>query len=281
MSSSEDLNSQVKIFLAEHTAIVDVGDQQSPAINARDLWAWLGIDTEYAKWFKRACRRWELVDGTDFVIDSPKTANQKGRGGDRRGVDHLVTPQTAHRLAADCTSAKGRAFIRAVLDVIEKIEAGDPVLAAYVVSKIKDPEVAGAIAEKSMQQAVKAWRQQGKDEEWIRGWCSVRLKGVLARIGFTGTLQAHGVQGAGFALATNAVYEGIFGKTASKLREEMGISKRETPRDHMVAADLSAVDFTEATAGRLIEKRDAKGNEQCAACTREVAEKVRLIRESV
>lgn len=93
-------------------------------------------------------------------------------------------------------------------------------------------------------------------------WLQKRLDGKIARRGFTDELQKHGVTGEGYAMNTDAIYSGLFGKTAKQIKEEKGVKKGELTRDHMDLLELSAVSLAEIAAIKRIEKENAFGNKQ-------------------
>lgn len=93
-------------------------------------------------------------------------------------------------------------------------------------------------------------------------WLQKRLDGKIARRGFTDELQKHGVTGEGYAMNTDAIYTGLFGKTAKQIKEEKGVKKGELTRDHMDLLELSAVSLAEIAAIKRIEKENAFGNKQ-------------------
>ena len=77
-------------------------------VNARDLHAFLGVGKDFSNWIKDRIEKFEFVENQDFVIDSPKLANQSGRGGDRRTIEYHLTLDMAKELAMIERTPKGK-----------------------------------------------------------------------------------------------------------------------------------------------------------------------------
>lgn len=108
----------------------------------------------------------------------------------------------------------------------------------------KNPDLIG-------QRYIKAYKKRGKDNKWI----SERLKSIDSRNEFTKTLAAHGVTGEGYRNCTNAIYEPLYGGTASVVREKKGLIKGQSVRDNMSRVELAAVGLAEALASDEIDKK--------------------------
>lgn len=261
--------------LLDSFQLVPWGDSQLYAMSAQDLWKRLGKPvSRFRKWWAEASKRQQLVEGEDFRV-SPRFG-AKPQGG-RPEKDYLLTASAAKRVAASDSSDTGRAILRGLIDLEEKIQQGDPQLAAYIVSKMKDPEDLAEIASRAEQRAWRYWQRQGKTLEWFRNWWGERTKSILVRTLFTDVLRDHQVQGLGYARCTDATYQGLLGKTASQLRKELGLPKSKTPRDAMDIFDLVAVTFAENLAAKEIELANIQGNVPCESMCRSAAAKVRSI----
>jgi anti-repressor protein len=70
---------------------IDINEQQQPVISGRELHAFLGIDTEYSKWFPRMAE-YGFSEGTDF---SPILTESTGG---RPATDHALTLGMAKHL---------------------------------------------------------------------------------------------------------------------------------------------------------------------------------------
>lgn len=127
----------------------------------------------------------------------------------------------------------------------------------------KNPDLIG-------QRYISAYKKKGKDSKWI----SERLKSIDSRNGFTKTLASHGVTGEGFRNCTNAIYEPLYGGTASVVREKKGLVKGQSVRDNMSRVELAAVGLAEALASDEIEKKDIRGNGNCEITSRRASRSV-------
>lgn len=115
--------------------------------------------------------------------------------------------------------------------------------------------------------------ERATDEE--NEWAASRAMGRVKRNEFTKTLDAHGVDGFGFASCTNAVYGQLFDATAKKLREERGLPKSASLRDAMSKDELVFVMMAETLAkGRIVEESPF-GTAPCAQATKRSASFVR------
>jgi prophage antirepressor-like protein len=128
-------------------------------------------------------------------------------------------------------------------------------------------EVLPSIARTGMYVAGKAqkYAAMGKDPEWIEQ----RQDGVEARKDFTGTLQAHGVKGAGYADCTNQIYKPLLGGTATLVKVRKGLAPKANLRDNLTANELLRVAFAESLAKEKIERDELNGTLPCANACRE------------
>ena len=97
-------------------------------------------------------------------------------------------------------------------------------------------------------------------------WAGARALARAGRRPFTDTLQRHGVRVRNeFARCTNAVYIGIFGKTAKQLKAAKQVTAN--LRNAMDAVELTFVATGEALARERIEQTDCQGAIACEAAT--------------
>lgn len=112
-------------------------------------------------------------------------------------------------------------------------------------------------------------------------WAGVRALSRSKRNEFTSTLQAHGVEGGGYGLCTNAVYEGLFDENAEQLKATKGLTKKSAIlRDAMDTDELVSIMFAETLSRKKIEEDDLNGNRQCVDATRQSTTFVRQAIES-
>ena len=101
-------------------------------------------------------------------------------------------------------------------------------------------------------------------------WAGVRALSRSKRNEFTSTLQAHGVEGAGYALCTDAVYTGLFDENAQQLKVTKGIVKKSgSLRDAMDTDELVSIMFAESLSRKKIETDELAGNRQCVSATKQ------------
>ncbi len=105
-------------------------------------------------------------------------------------------------------------------------------------------------------------------------WQETRIRGKKIRRQFTDVLQSHGVYKMGYAICTDQIYQGVFGRSAKGLRREKGLSEKDNWRDHATASELTLIGFAEDLSGRKIMKTGTQGNDQCAKTCYMVAKKI-------
>ena len=125
-----------------------------------------------------------------------------------------------------------------ILETYARVATGDKTLAVEIIEKQKKPE----------------------DAEWIAN----RANAVVARNKFTKCLQEHGVtKGYEIAGCTNAVYQGMFEKTAKEIREERNLPANVNLRDSMDETELLSIALAENLAKRKIQNTNSQGYVQC------------------
>lgn len=108
-------------------------------------------------------------------------------------------------------------------------------------------------------------------------WLARRAAGKAARNQLTPTLSAHGVQGKGFADCTNAIYKPIMGGKKSEVCAKRNLPATTNLRDVMDLEELTRTALAEIVAKKAIIRRNARGNDACAAECGLAAEKVAAI----
>ena len=106
-------------------------------------------------------------------------------------------------------------------------------------------------------------------------WAGVRALARSKRLFYTSTLQAHGVEGKGYADCTNATYGALFNGTAAQLRRVKGIPSNSNLRDHMATDELVYVMAAEVLASEHINDVGATGNAECETATSRSAANIR------
>lgn len=124
------------------------------------------------------------------------------------------------------------------------------------------------------QRAISTWKKRGFSDEDI----AERLKGIEARHHFTDTLKAHGVtEPRQYAAITNEIYLALYDATASELKEQRGLSKRDSLRDSCSRVENAAHFLAEVMASEDIKVNNLQGFTPCKDATRKAGEKVRRV----
>ncbi|SFI84626.1 KilA-N domain-containing protein [Albimonas pacifica] len=106
-------------------------------------------------------------------------------------------------------------------------------------------------------------------------WLAVRQESRAMRNDFTSTLAEHGVtKPRDFARATNATYVGLFGASAGRMRERMGLPKKANLRDRMSRMELAQVILAEELATEHMEDERSWGADECCDVTAMAARSV-------
>ena len=128
----------------------------------------------------------------------------------------------------------------------------------------KNPDLA-------IDRGIAGYERKGMSAEWI----TKRLNGKGVRNEFTTTLKKHGVIGDGYKRCTNAMYIELYGKEASEIRANKGLTKKDNLRENMSMLELQSIAFAESLAMDDIEKNRRYGNEECARTSNLAARSVR------
>ncbi len=107
-------------------------------------------------------------------------------------------------------------------------------------------------------------------------WLSARRKGVDDRKGLTGALSANVVRitPRHYGLATNALYDGLWQRSAAALKLEMGLGKNDNLRDHQPTQAFHYQGLVESSAAMIIEQIGAQSPEQAIETIARVAKTV-------
>lgn len=106
-------------------------------------------------------------------------------------------------------------------------------------------------------------------------WAGRRALSRRVRNSYTDTLRDHGVDGRGYGACTNATYQGLFGLTAARLRQDKGLSKKANLRDAMSMKELAFTMAAEALSTERIEDENAHGSKECRQATLRSATAIR------
>ena len=115
--------------------------------------------------------------------------------------------------------------------------------------EFQNPEIA-------IKRAIASYKLQGRDDEWIRS----RLQTVVSRNELTSEWQDRGIQkGVEYALLTDAISMGTFGKTTKQHKEYKSLGKNHSLRDHMNGLELVLTMLGEEATKEIARKTDAQG----------------------
>lgn len=182
------------------------------------------------------------------------------------GKSHNYTAEDIRRVYRAKRGADGGTWadVRLALDYAEYL---NPALAIEVKEvflryKAADPTLADDIME----------RNDAAANEWMAKRSTARA----TRLGYTDTLQRHGVEKpAEYAECTNATYLGVFGKRAAQLRADKGLKKSQPLRDAFDLKELATVSFVEVMASDRIDDEACSGFSECHSATLKVSTGVR------
>lgn len=116
--------------------------------------------------------------------------------------------------------------------------------------------VMGYNGEKAMEFKEGYIRQFNEMEKLLTGKIRERDKGIAVRQAFTKAIQQSSenekMHGHAYSTYTDVIYKSIFGKNAKQLREEFGITKKESMRDYFSEEDLVKVQNAEMLVSALV-----------------------------
>ena len=69
---------------------VTLGDEHQLGVNARDVHAALEVKTDFSDWIKKRIKQCKFEENYDFICFL-KNEESKGRGGDRRSIEYIVS----------------------------------------------------------------------------------------------------------------------------------------------------------------------------------------------
>lgn len=203
--------------------------KEAGSINKKDPNTWLGRESTI-----------ELIDTICTILNTPKTGVLKSKRGKTGGG--TWAHKNVALAYAKWLDPKLHILVNEVF--FERIE------------EEKNPEFA-------IDRVVRTYEKQGKDKTWIAS----RVDGRIKRNFFTAKLSEHGVTGDGYKNCTNAVYNGLFGGTATVVREKKGLTAKDNIRDNLSIVELAAISLSEALSMERIEKENVFGNAKCEVIT--------------
>lgn len=114
----------------------------------------------------------------------------------------------------------------------------------------------GYTGEKAMKFKEGYIRQFNAMEKLLIGKIKEREKGIAVRQAFTKAIQQSSenerMHGHAYSTYTDVIYKSIFGKNTKQLREEFGITKKESMRDYFSEEDLVKIQNAEMLVSALV-----------------------------
>lgn len=99
----------------------------TPCVSARVLHATLDVGRDFSTWVRGRIRTTAgIVEGEDFKqIVPPRAGNPKGRGGDRKSIDWILTADVAKHFAMMENTPAGHAIRRYFIECEKRLHAAD------------------------------------------------------------------------------------------------------------------------------------------------------------
>ncbi len=180
----------------------------------------------------------------------------------------------------DFTDDKGLYLIAQYLRITKarpQLEAIKKYLAAsgaFVDAVRLEPETvitSGAIdPDEAIDAAIEAYRRRGKDDRWI----SARLAGKVKRAKFTSALKAavyEMLTQIHYAVATDDIYQGLWGRTAAYLKDELDLPKKASLRDNQPTLALTYQGIAEEVAAQKLGDETELSWDEARAIVKQVA----------
>jgi len=184
------------------------------------------------------------------LSDSIRQLPYKAKDGKTYQVDH-ATDKGLYLIAQHLRSTKARPALAAIKRFLA--EAG-----VFTDEIRRAPETAltsGAMTpDQAIDAAIAMYRAQGKDDKWIQA----RIQGKIKRNMFTSALNAAVAEvltPRHYAIATDDVYTGLWGRTAAYLKGELNLPKSASLRDHQPMLALHYQGIAEEVAAHQLGHR--------------------------
>lgn len=86
-----------------------IAGEERQAVNARELHAFLEVESKFADWIKNRIEEYGFIENADFLVSKILDTKPTGRGGNRKPIiEYFLTLDTAKELAMVERNAKGR-----------------------------------------------------------------------------------------------------------------------------------------------------------------------------
>ncbi|MBU2764951.1 hypothetical protein HAP94_01765 [Acidithiobacillus ferrivorans] len=102
-----------------------IGGLVVQTVNARELHTFLEVGKDFSTWITDRIKQFRFVENQDFIIDSPKSGNQTGRGGDRKTKEYAFTLDMAKELSMVERTPKGKEARQYFIECERRLYAGE------------------------------------------------------------------------------------------------------------------------------------------------------------
>ncbi len=107
---------------------IKVDENQEQAVSGRDLHMFLGIETQYTKWFDRMCE-YGFTENIDFILVSQKCPTNNPKNPWTERTDHLMKIDMAKELCMLARNEKGKQARQYFLEVERDWNSPEKVMA--------------------------------------------------------------------------------------------------------------------------------------------------------
>lgn len=107
---------------------IKVDENQEQAVSGRDLHMFLGIETQYTKWFDRMCE-YGFTENIDFILVSQKCPTNNPKNPWTERTDHLMKIDMAKELCMLARNEKGKQARQYFLEVEREWNSPEKVMA--------------------------------------------------------------------------------------------------------------------------------------------------------
>ncbi len=115
------------------TGTAQIGESEVNAVNAKSIYEYLNIKSNYTTWIIRAIEKYNFIENTDYIrtnlINSKNGINQKGAG--RQEIKYIITLNMAKQLAMTSNTKKGQDIRNYFIDIENKYIAKQKAVINY------------------------------------------------------------------------------------------------------------------------------------------------------
>ncbi len=221
-----------------------------------------------------------VLDGVEYPVGIVKVDRDKLYGRmEIEAFDEKGRPAEIRVLAADgkkrltdvVTTEQALRLIQSIPS--PKVEAMKLWLATVGAERLEETEDPETAVFSVLDRTVTRYRNQGKPDSWIQA----RLQGIITRKQFVDALNQAVVEvlnSLHYALATDEIYKGLWGRTAAILRGQLSLTTKDNLRDHQPELALIYQRIAEAVATQKLGDQQALNWVQAREIVRMVAERI-------